>query len=237
MDLTHFLAMTSAEFTRCEEFPPHIAWMACHYSPYGTGLSNLPRELPQGSMLILNDRIPICGHDPKRVAEELAAAAAEHQCESILLDLQREDCPENTAVVENVLSRAEVPVGVSHLYAKDFTCPVFLPPPELDVPLKMHLAPWDGREIWLEAALDTTQLTVTEKGCTPLPLPYAPPEDGSFRDENLCCHYKAEIRDQAAVFTLWRTPEDLAALLDRAAALGISRTVGLYQQLKGSPLE
>ena len=234
MEIPRFLAMTGAEFAFCKEKPAHIAWMACHFSPYGTGLSNLPEDLPAGSMLILNDRIPICGHDADRIAHELCDTVSSLECDGILLDLQRSGCPENRNVAEAVLSFAHVPVGVSHLYAEGLDCPVFLPPPDLDVPLRNHLAPWDGREIWLEAALDTARFKVTEKGCTS--LPYALPMGQPFRDESLCCTYTYTIADTAAIFSLWRTPEDLTALLEQAGEMGVTRAIGLYQQLKEGPL-
>lgn len=232
MDLTQFLAMTGAEFAFCEEKPKNIAWMACHFSPYGTGLSHMPQSLPPGSMLILNDRIPIHRHDPQRIALELTEKASQWECDSILLDFQRQNSVETAAVTEAVLQTATVPVGVSDGYAKEHDCPVFLPPPPLCEPLNAYLSAWQGREIWLEAALELTQITVTENSCTSLPLPYSPPEDAIFCDNSLCCSYRYTLRDNAATFTLWRTPHDLSDLLDHAAALGVVRSVGLYQQLK-----
>ena len=98
-------------------------------------------------------------------------------------------------------------------------------------PLKM-----ENGSLLFEMDPKTTQFTVTEKGCTSLPLPYSPPDGDFFRDDALCCSYRCDIRPDAAVFTLWRTPEDLADLLTQAQALGIRRTVGLYQQLRKDPL-
>ena len=232
MEKVEFLAQTCAEFAQCEEKPKKIAWMACHFSPYGTGLSNLPTTLPEGSMLIVNDRIPVCGHDPLQIVQQLNAAVSDFSCCAVLLDFQRHNSDENRQVAQAVLDGLSCTVGLSHLYAKAFDCPVFLPPPELDVPLDQHLAPWDGREIWLEAALDMAQFTVTEKGCTSLPLPYSPPDGDFFRDDALCCSYRCDIRPDAAVFTLWRTPEDLENLLTKANNAGIHRTIGLYQQFR-----
>ena len=229
MEITRFLAMTGAEFALCREKPQNIAWMACHFSPYGTGLSNLPSALPKGSMLIVNDRIPICGHDPAVINRQIRQVVEEMECSCALLDFQREN-EQTNEVIKAVLEGAGCPVGVSEGYARDFDCPVFVSPPPLDVPLESHLAPWDGREIWLEAALDARQFTVTEKGCTSLPLPYSAPDGDLHKDVDLCCSYRCDIGD-AAVFTLWRTPEDLENLLTQAQVLGIRRTVGLYQQL------
>lgn len=236
MEIPRFLAMTGAEFAFCPEKPAHIAWMACHFSPYSTGLSNLPPTLPQGSMLILNDRIPICGHDPEQIARALQDTVEALQCDSILLDFQRENEPATAHLVQYLLKSLPCPVAVSDLYAGDLDCPVFLPPAPLDEPLARYIAPWSGREIWLEAALDALQLTVTEKGCTSLPLPYAPPTGQPFRDESLCCTYAFTLADTAAIFNLWRTPEDLTALLEQAGEMGVTRAIGLYQQLKEGPL-
>ena len=71
MALTLYLAMTAAELQNCRQIPEHIAWMACHFSPYSSGISNVPVQLPAGSVLILNDRIPPQGHDPELVARQL----------------------------------------------------------------------------------------------------------------------------------------------------------------------
>ena len=145
MDLRHFLAMTGGEFALCPEKPANLAWMACHFSPYGTGLSNLPQALPKGSMLILNDRIPICGHDSQQIAEELAQAAEAMECDCVLLDFQRADNDETAAVVDAVLQTVGQPVGISDLYAAGLSCPVFLSAPPLTVTLTDHTAPWQDR--------------------------------------------------------------------------------------------
>lgn len=70
MALPIYLAMTPWEMEH-RELPPRCGWMACHFSPYGQGLSNLPRVLPADSLVIVNDRIPPWGHDPKLMAQQL----------------------------------------------------------------------------------------------------------------------------------------------------------------------
>ena len=50
------------------------------------------------------------------------------------------------------------------------------------------------------------------------------------------CTYTYTIADTAAIFNLWRTPDDLIALLDQAGKMGVTRAIGLYQQLKEGPL-
>ena len=58
------LAMTAAEMSSAAPLPEKIAWMACHFSAYSLGITNIPASLPKGAMLILNDRFPCQGHSP-----------------------------------------------------------------------------------------------------------------------------------------------------------------------------
>ena len=76
------------------------------------------------------------------------------------------------------------------------------------------------------------EISLTESGAARTPLPrWEQPEAEGFRDSRLSCHYRCELRENAAVFTLWRSPEDLKALLDQAENLGVAAAVGLYQEL------
>ena len=75
MVLPLYLAMTGREILAAQSAASRCAYMACHFSPYSQGLTNLPTSLPPSSMLILNDRTPICGHDPQRICGELAQMA------------------------------------------------------------------------------------------------------------------------------------------------------------------
>lgn len=230
MAIDRYLAMTAAEIQGNLEFPDKIGWMACHFSPYGTGLSNLPDTLPPGSMLILNDRTPICGHDPSRIIRQLSDTIDALECGCLLLDFQRGNTPETQALVKAITAHLPCPVGVSHLYAKESDCAVFLPPVPLDTPLAAHLAPWEGREVWLEAALDGLEITVTEKGAKSASLLHSAALDSPFHDEKLHCHYQIHSDENQAKFTLFRTQEDLKELLEEAEKLGICRTVGLFQE-------
>ena len=71
MVLPLYLAMTAAEMYAVSSLPEKVAWMACHFSCYGTQLSNCPDSLPEGSMLIVNDRTPPAKHDPQRIIQQL----------------------------------------------------------------------------------------------------------------------------------------------------------------------
>ena len=231
MVLPLYLAMTAAEMGTNTAYPDYFAFMACHFSPYGPGLSNLPKDLPTGSMLILNDRIPWEGHHIPSVVTQLLDIVAEKRCSSVLLDFQRPGADAIPHLTKNILDALPCPVGISHLYAGAFSCPVFLPPVPLDIPLADHIAPWLEREIWLEAALDGCVITLSEEGSHTMPLPH-PSLDSGHKNDTLHCHYTIETSADTARFTLCRTEEDLSDLLEEAQSLGITRSVGLWQELK-----
>lgn len=232
MALPLYLAMTAAEMQENTPLPSKFAYMACHFSPYGTGLSNLPAWLPEGSMLILNDRTPICGHDSELICTQLWESIERWHCSSLLLEFQRPGCDEITILAEQLIRALPCPVGLSDAYAAEFSCPVFLPPPPLDEPLERYLAPWRNREIWLDAALDGLQLTLTTEGCKASPIPYPILSEG-FIDEKLHCHYQIQTAADFAEFALWRIREDLDTLLAEAEKLGVTQAIGLWQELNG----
>lgn len=231
MAIRPFLAMTAAEIREKKVLPHKIAWMACHFSPYGTGLSNLPRTLPPGSLLMVDDITPIRGHDPQLILDQLGSCAERLSCSGILLDFQRPDVEETAALVEVLVQALPCPVAASHLYGNAGSFPVFLPPVPPSEPPEDWLSPWAGREVWLELALDGMEITVTEAGAsfTALPFP-GTPEEG-FREESLCCHYRCTKAEDNVKFLLWRTEEDLANLMETAKKWGVTEFVGLYQEL------
>lgn len=232
MALPLYLAMTAAEFTRARRLPTHPAWMACHFSPYGTGLCSLPAQLPKGAMVVINDRTPIHGHDPRVIAGQVRQLTRALSPGCVLLDFQRPGAAETAAVVKAILESSDCPVGVSAPYAQGHSCPVFLPPPPLHCPLDSHLAPWDGRELWLEAFYDAEELLVTPQGTSVSPAWGGFPERPVFRDAALHCHYQILRQPSVLRFSLWRTWEDLAALLVHGEAMGATMAVGLYQEFQ-----
>lgn len=231
MGIPYYLAMTGAEMAHAEVFPRHSGWMACHFSPYGTGLSNLPRELPPGSLLIVDDITPPHSHDPVLMAEQLSLCAETWHCSGLLLDFQRPGCVETAAIAKHLASALPCPTAVSAAYAGDLDCAVCLPPVPPSQPLEAYLSPWSGRETWLELALDGESITLTEQGAATVPLPCPQLSQPGFRDDCLHCHYRIHLTDDRAEFTLWRTEEDLAALMEAAENLGVMAAVGLYQEL------
>lgn len=231
MAFPFYLARTAAEFSAEEPASGRCAWMACHFSSYGTGLSNLPAALPEGAMVILNDRIPVCGHDPDFIVEQVKELVLRLKPDCLLLDFQRPGEPQTARIAAALAALPDCPVGVSEVYAPELCCPVFLPPPPLDIPLADYLLPWRGRELWLEAAIECAAITVTEEGSRYEALPFSPPPENAFHEPKLHCHYSTQVGEDAVTFRLYRTYEDLLALLQEAEALGVTRTAGLYQQL------
>ena len=226
-----YLAMTAAEIAMCDRLPPKTAWMGCHFSPYGTGISNLPAGIPEGSMIILNDRIPLYGHDPKRIADELADVLDKAKASALLLDLQRSYSDEMRRIVECVLSKCNCPAAVTEAYAPDTSCAVFLPLPDTPIPLETYIRSYKNRRIWLEATTQSCVCRVTSHGSEFI-YPQDPPDETMpFYDEKTCWFYKISVSDDSAVFTLCRTTESIEALLAQAKELNIELAVGLYQQL------
>ena len=227
MEIPLYLAMTAAEFSSYDPLPQHPAWMSCRFSSSGNGLCNLPSTLPEGTLLILDDQTPPAGHDAFLIRRQLEEILNSHRCAGLLLDFQRPDSIETAEIAKTLLS-LPCPVCVSHLYAEDPSCPVFVPPCPLTTPMEQHLAPWQGREIWLEVALDRADYRIHKNGCQIRP---ASQEALPFYDEKLFCRYGIRIEPEQILFTLERKRTDLDILLASAAACGVTRTVGLFQEL------
>ena len=226
MAFPFYLAMTNAEYSTLEEKPPFCAWMACHFSPYGTGLSNFPPPLPENAMLILNDRTPIYGHDSGRILEQLLSCLDDGSITRILLDFQRPGCKQTAALTQFLAEKLPCPTGVSENYAKELNCPVFLSPLPPDYPPEQIFHQWEGREIWLDAAKEGIRIHIDAEGST-ISSECSIPEDGIF-SELTHGHYQISVSESGADFLLWRNREDIETLpLD-----SISLAVGLYQELQ-----
>lgn len=225
-----FLAMTAAEFLAHGPGSTPMGWMACHFSPYGTGLSNCPDSLPEDSLLIVNDRTPVCGHDASLIAEELTEIVERCRCSRVLLDFQRPGDAQTAAIAAAAVQALPCPVGVSALYANGLSCPVCLPPVPLAVPFSDYILPWSGREIWLELGLDMQRIRVTPEGSRRQPLPFSD-VPLPHADKQLHCRYGIAVSPDAVAFTLRRGPEELKALMADAEKAGIGCLIGLYQEL------
>ena len=120
-------------------------------------------------------------------------------------------------------------MGIGPDYAAE-NAAVFLPPAPTDVAVGEYLRKWAGREIWLEAALEGQNITLTPEGAV-----YAPNRRRDFDhihiEPSLHCHYSIEDTPEGITFHTWRTPEDLNSLLAEAERHGVVRSVGLFQEL------
>ena len=218
-----FLAVTGRESV----FPQRTAYMACHFSAGGAGLSNIPQALPTGSILLLDDSMPVQGHDSDIVVQQLKDIVDRFSVWAVLLDFQRPPTEESSKMVAAILENTSCIAAVTPAYAKEDST-VFLPPPPANKSLAEYLKPWE--RIFLELASEGLEITVTKDGSrvsavyptAPLPL----------EDKRLHCHYSVKVFPGTAVFTLNRTREDLADLAKEAEELGVLGMVGLYQELK-----
>lgn len=222
-----FLAQTSGEIKK--QLPEKLAYMALHFSPYGKGLSNIPGDLPKGSILLLDDSTSPTHHDPQLVAEQLKQLITQLSPAGILLDFQRPFTEELKAMAEYIVKALPCPVGVTKSYAKDLDCPVFLSPLPANKGLEDYLTPWLKQGIYLEIAPDCIEITVTEKGSEISQI--YPVQDLPLVDKRLHCHYQVEVSPHKAVFTICRHKEDLLSLVQEAESLGVLGCVGLYREL------
>lgn len=231
MATVRYLAMTASEFTIARHLPSNIGWMACHFSPYGSGLMDLPNELPRDSLLILNDRISIKGHDRQKIAGQLSRTVETFGCKGILLDFQQPGSDELKELASYLVSALPCPTAVSEPYALGLNCPVFLSPCPHHVPLKEHLKSRQGREIWLDLALDSEEIRIAPEGTDFRPLSGHLRLPTEHADQKLYCHYSIALTEKSALFTLWRTQADVESLAAEAENLGVAAFVGLYQEL------
>ena len=230
MAIHRYLAMTDGEFSDNQLSGWRPAWMACHFSPYSSGITNLPTQLPKGSLLILNDRIPPMNCDSGKVLSTLEQIIYTQSCAGLLLDFQQPDSRVLYDIAKELI-KLPYPVAVSLPYSKEFSCRVFLPPVPVLTPIADYLSRWNGREIWLEVALSPTEITVDTNGSKSEIVPYlnAPLP---FKDQRLCCHYKLTLLDSYGTFHIQRTRQDLEDLMAQAAKHGVTTAVGLWQELK-----
>ena len=188
----------------------------------------MPDTFPKDSIIMLDDSVPIQGHDPARISEELKLLYDRIQPNGFLLDFQREGSSETAQLVKHLCQRLPCSVAVSHLYAAGLDCPVFLPPPPLHKPIEKYLKSWSGREIWLEIAPDSQAIAVTEEGCHYFPGTDTELAEPVFYHERLFCRYHTRILKDRVIFTLQRGKQEWEALLAQAAEFGITACVGLY---------
>lgn len=229
MAIPYYFAMTAAEVQGCLRLPETMGWLSCRFSPYSSGLTGLPQFLQEGSVLILTDSTPMSGHDPERIASELGERVTALKCSGVLLDFCLPGNREEGALAESLSKALPCPVGTPPEYPAQGAA-VFLPPPPLHIPLEQYLAPWRGKEVWLDTAPETARITLTEKGASVERFLQGEVEPGDWADDQLHCRYRVALEENKAVFTLIRDGGTLQGLLEEAGKLGVTAAFGLYQQ-------
>ena len=231
MAIQIYIAMSAAELAGAGPLPWPAAWMACHFSPHSRGLSNCPERLPPGSLLILDDSIPMDGHDPELIARQLRELIRRFGCGGLVLDLQRPGCREAEALAAYLCGSLGCPVTVSAAYAGTVSAPVLVPPVPLHRSPAAHLEPWLGREIWLELETAGAQLRLTSQGA--VLRDWICDEETLYRHRRLHCGYRIRVVKGEAVFRLRRSREDNLELLEECHALGVTGAIGRPDELLG----
>ena len=224
MAIRPYLAITGEEIAQIGIIPENAAWMFCPFSAEAMDVFDFA---PAGKILVLTDADSSENTDPERIIQMLARL----EPEAILLDFQRSENIDNAAFAKKLKKTLSCPVILPPDLAEKLDGPVFLPPVPLHTSLKNHIAPWKERAIWLDISTEGEKITLTEAGASfETQLCFSPPEKG-HQEERLHCHYSISLKEDAAIFTLWRTKEDMLSLLTEAENRGIRAAVGLYQEL------
>ncbi len=229
MDIPLYLAMTSAEWENCNPIPKNAAWMACHFSPYSSGLSNVPKNIENSKLLIINDRIPPFHHSPEQIVTQLKEHIHHQKPEGVLLDFQQPKNPDIQEIALAIIKNFEHITAVTPTYAKNSQCPVFLPPVPYLQTCENYLKPWAGRSVWLETSFAPQYIKITDTGYWDIPAREM--HSGKIHyDKNLCVKYQIKTTDKEIYFCLWRDWEANKNLLNRASLCGVKKSVALYQE-------
>ena len=225
------LALTAAELAGMQDTPSPMGWLACHFSPYSQGLSNMPPPLQPDSVLILDDSNPFTVHQGTLIVEQLLEYQKTCPIKALVLDFQYQNDRNLRILADLLRAKLPYPVIAPPEYA-GADSPVLLPPCPLQLPLAEHIAPYQNRQIWLEIALNGLNVTVTSSGCIQEPFEYG--RDGAYPhwDPRLLCHYKISKTPESITFQMQRTRSGLTRLMTEAEDLGVCHAIGLWQELK-----
>lgn len=228
MGIPQYLAKTERETLLYPDDAGPIAWLGCSFGK--NGLTGLPEVLPAGSLLVLDDSVPMADQSIPDIADALQQTLAKFSCCGLLLDFQQQGCAQQRTLAEYLAAHLSHPIAAPQEYAPK-GCALFVPPVPPEIPIETYLAPWAGREIWLDMALSVRTLHLTAAGCSVSDDAESDPT-GDFYDESLCCVYRIQKTDDGFLFRLARDHRCTRALLDRAAGLGVTAAVGLWQEFR-----
>ena len=224
MAFQRILAITEVEIRNQIGPAPPFALFGCHFSPEDGCFVGLADHLPAGCGLVIDDRNPIPAVDLiLPVLEQLSPAY-------VILDFQRPPDAQSIKLT-TALAQIHKNLVIPPPYAQGLACPLFLPPVPPHIPMAEHLKPWQGREIWLELALDGALITVTPQGSRTHLLPHAQIPEDSYEDSMLHCHYKISQKEDALEFYCVRTRNDIEEMLRPPLPPNLKYAVALYQEL------
>lgn len=233
MSIPLFLAMTSSEFSTCTQPPHSIAWLALHFSMSGPGLSNRPRRLPPGSLLILDDRSPWADHSIEVVCKELVALLLDCQAYGLLLDFERPPTEATLLLVQALCqccSELNVPLAAPSAYLKRCNAIHFISP----IPFQQMPDKSDSVTFWLDASPAALEVLITEGNAVSreifVPSSEVIAAEHCFYSEILRCHYFSKAVPGGICLTLFRTAKSIRQMLSCEQAAPFQLAVGLWKE-------
>lgn len=227
MEIPFYLAMTPCEIRQADDVPGHLSWMSAHFSKENELLCNLPENLPENSILVIDDAFPISEHNSALILEQLKMILNNSDLIEILLDFQREYNPKLKAFSAEVAGAFPNRVAVTPNYDNGKTI-VFLPPAPPNIPIQQYLVPWRDRDTWLDLTMSKLAMrikqnsVIMEDTCEVGKCPHISPE--------LSTHYGITATNEEILIQFQRTKDDCNMLLQKAAEFGVTRGIGLYQE-------
>lgn len=226
MALPVYLALTEAEFRLPTRKPARLAWMGIRFTENGT-LVGFPEVFPAGGILTVNDSSPLPEKCPPEAIKILQQWVEQFRPSAVLMDMQRSGAaPE---VLKALASSLPCPVAVSAPYAHVLSGPVLLPPVPLYRDPEKFLAPWAGREIWLEISPLGQVVRLTKTGRD---IRFAPVSPVQKEFPGPCSRYTIRKGPDFIEFRFRRTSEGTAALFATAEKHGVTRLFGLYLEYR-----
>ena len=226
MALPVYLALTGAEFRLLPRKPAHLAWMGVSFTENGT-LGGFPEVFPLGGILTVNDASTLPEKCPPEATIALRQWVERFRPSAVLMDMQRSGAaPE---VLKALASSLPCPVAVSAPYAHVLSGPVLLPPVPLYRDPEDFLAPWAGREIWLEISPLGQVVRLTKTGRD---IRFAPVSPVQKEFPGPCSRYTIRKGPDFIEFRFRRTSEDTAALFATAEKHGVTKLFGLYLEYR-----
>ena len=231
MPIPLFLAMSPYEFTVCGKLPPRVAWMSLRFSPSGQGLSNQPKALPPGSLMILDDWIPWHGHSSSRIAQELEQLLGRLGCCGLLLDFERPPQTE-TLLLANALSclckQRGIPMAAPPAYLVNDHMEVFLPPLPV-LPRRNR----DSSRLWVDVSPVEQSFKIGPDMTEPLPPAhrYRSPQPQNWQHSGeLPMLYRTYRQGDAIVLHLRRDPSVVRDYLCSQTDCRIRFALGLWKE-------